>query len=91
MCECQQQNWCRFFEETQGGKFPPSYHAPGCREYKPIKFIVATLDNVNCVVPASEFFIKDYIDDPINPDNFVFTEIMLTQDQFDNMEEFSGF
>lgn len=86
MCECKENNWCRLFEETQGGKYPPSEHAPGCSEYILDEFMLISLDGKGCVVPKNEYFPEDY-----EEDEYIISEIKLTRDQYDNLKEFEGF
>jgi hypothetical protein len=79
--------WARTWEETQGGKYPPSEHHPRCPEFIAIPFSVLTLDGTSCVCTPREA--EQIIADDDAP--YVLSTVMLTQDQADKMEDFAGF
>lgn len=88
MCLCKDNNWVRTWEETKGGKYPPSEHAPGCDEYKPLPFTVIVYDGARCVMEplgAKEMLAED------NEHEYEVHTVMLTRDQFERMPEFEGF
>ena len=87
MCICKEKDWCRTGEETQGGKYPLSNHAPGCDEYKQEKFIVIEHDGARCVMEQHED--NDMLSE--SEEEYTIYTIMLTRDQFDRMNEFQGF
>ena len=89
MCLCMKNNWCRTFDETQGGKYPPSDHAPGCDEYHQEKFVLLDLDGTKCLVESdqAEVILRD---DPSAGDYQV-SDVYLTRDQFEKLPEFEGF
>lgn len=86
MCICKENNWCRQWEETQGGKYPPSDHAPGCDEYKPEEFFRIEHDMTFCIVEPGE--LTSFIDEE---GEYNVSMVMLTRDQFNKLPEFNGF
>ena len=92
MCLCKENQWCRFFEETQNGKYPISEHAPGCPEYKQEEFTVLEYDGTRCVVEPHEadgiLADENYSEDGVD---YKVSTILLTRDQFDKLKEFDGF
>lgn len=92
MCSCKEHNWCRTWEETKDGKYPPSEHAPGCEEYKPQKYIRLGYDGTYCVMTLDDAM--DYLDEikyNEDADEYTYEEIYLTKDQFEKLPEFQGF
>ena len=51
-CECE--NWCRDWRETQGGKYPISIHAPGCKAYKQKVFTRMKCDDYQVIVTPED-------------------------------------
>ena len=84
MCKCIENNWCRTWEETHGGKYPCSEHAPGCDKYKPETFVRICYDGTCIIVEENE---RDFF----GIYGTTFEEIQLTRDQFDKIPEFQGF
>lgn len=84
MCNCQ--DMARDLSETQGGRFPPSTHAPNCENFKPLEFASIKFDNASFIVPADE---RDGVLENIDGPSQVET-VMLTQDQFDKLPEWEG-
>ena len=84
MCDCQQM--VRTFEETQGGIYPPSNHAPSCQDYMQIKYLRLVIDNTAAIFEESEglAIISE------SQDSYEVSEIMLTADQFERLPEFKG-
>lgn len=84
MCDCQQM--VRTFEETQGGKFPPSNHAPSCQDYKLNRYLRLVIDNSAAIFEEQEglAIIND------SEDEYEVSEVMLTVDQFERLPEFEG-
>lgn len=76
----------RTFQETQDGKYPPSNHAPGCEEFKQLKYLRLVIDNSAAIFEESEglAIIND------SHDSYEVSEIMLTADQFERLPEFKG-
>lgn len=73
--------------ETLGGKYPMPTHHANCKAYKSVKFVSLTYDGHSCVMTP-----QDAIDTENDGDTvYEKVEIYLTQDQFDNMKEFTGF
>ncbi len=87
MCTCRENNWCRQWEETQGGKYPPAEHAPGCNEYRQEEFARIEYDGTFCIVEKHE--LPSMIED--GDDEYKVTMVMLTRDQFEKLPEFEGF
>jgi len=87
MCECKENNWCRTWEETCGGVYPPSEHAPECDEYKLEEFTVLERDGSRCVMETAE------AKRAIEEDGYEYkvSTVMLTRDQYENMNDFKGF
>lgn len=85
MCDCK--NWCRDWQETKGGKYPPADHAPGCEDYKTERFVRLEHDGAACIVePAeAEAMVAD------SDREYTVTPVFLTRDQFERMGEFHGF
>lgn len=80
--------WARLWEETQGGKYPPSQHHPNCPQYILKDFAVVCVDGACCVMHP------DSVDDMIDGNDrseYEISTVRLTQDQVDNMKEFDGF
>lgn len=73
--------------ETQDGRYPMPEHAPNCEDFKLHTFARVTLDGVSCVMKKEEAQRMTFDDDS----EYEITDIFLTQDQFDNMEDFGGF
>jgi len=88
MCLCKENNWCRIWQETQDGKYPPSEHAPGCNEYKQEEFTVIEYDGTRCVMEQHEA--KEMLADDENA-GYTVSAVMLTRDQFERMPDFQGF
>jgi len=73
--------------ETDDGKYPMPDHHRNCNIYKLERFVKISTDKVSFIVePAQVQEITNNIDS-----KFVLTDVFLTQDQFDNLKEFSGF
>ena len=87
MCMCKDNNWCRFWEETQAGKYPASDHAPGCNEYRQEEFARIEHDGTFCIVEMRE--LPSMLED--GDDGYIVTTVMLTRDQFERLPEFQGF
>lgn len=87
MCMCKENNWCRDWRETKGGKYPPSEHAPGCDEYRPEEFARIEYDGTFCIVEKRE--LPSMIED--GDEGYKVTMVMLTRDQFEKLPEFQGF
>lgn len=84
MCNCQQM--VRTFEETQGGKFPPSDHAPSCQDYKLNRYLRLVIDNSAAIFEEQEGLA--IINDA--EEECEVSEVMLTVDQFERLPEFEG-
>jgi hypothetical protein len=87
MCMCKENNWCRSWEETQGGKYPPAEHAPGCDEYKREEFTVLEHDGARCVMELREA--REMLSD--SEEEYTVSTVLLTRDQFERMSDFQGF
>ena len=85
MCNCK--NWCRDWRETLYGKLTKSEHAPGCENYKQEIFARVEHDGSSCIMDVSEatYMVED------GDGEYTVTKVMMTRDQFDSMQEFSGF
>ena len=92
MCKCKENNWCRTWEETLGGKYPYSEHAPGCDEYRQEEFTVLEYDGTRCVVELREAS-AILADENCSEDgvDYNVSTVLLTRDQFERMPEFEGF
>ena len=87
MCTCRENNWCRQWEETQDGKYPPAEHAPGCNEYRQEEFARIEYDGTFCIIEKRE--LPSMLED--GDDEYKVTMVMLTRDQFEKLTEFQGF
>jgi hypothetical protein len=90
MCNCQ--NVCRTWEETKGGKYPPSEHAPMCEDYKLIHYKRIIYDGVSMICDfdhAMDFMDSVKYDE--DAELYEYEDVYLTQDQYDKLEEFKGF
>jgi hypothetical protein len=87
MCFCKDNNWCRLYQETQGGKFPPSVHAPGCNEYHQEEFVLVYYSDTACVLEVHEA--QSLLEESCQPITMV--RVFLTRDQFENIADFVGF
>ena len=85
MCNCK--NLCRDWRETLYGKFPKSEHAPVCEDYKQEIFSRVEHDGSSCIMDVAEAaYMVEHADG-----EYTVTTVMLTSDQFDSMQEFTGF
>jgi hypothetical protein len=90
MCNCK--THARTFEETRDSRYPASAHAPSCEDYKLEKFWRITLDGTTAVATVDEFLEHcDHVKYDDDAEHYVYDEVYLTQDQYDNMIEFLGF
>lgn len=90
MCNCKQM--LRTWEETQGGRFPASNHAPACEDFIKERFVSVELDGSRCLMEPDDAL--DYMDDvkyENDAENYKYTDIYLTRDQYEKMPEFAGF
>ena len=85
-CECF--TWVRLWEETHGGKYPPSDHHPRCKEYRPVTYSRVCVDKTCCVMQPAE--VTDFIDGN-DPDCYQISTVQLTPDQVEKMGDFAGF
>lgn len=87
MCECINWRW------DIGSKYPPGVpfpnHHPNCPHYQPIRF--QEFRGLGCCVIDTPRGISDILLNWDWEDDFSVTDIWLTQDQVDQMEEFTGF
>lgn len=80
-------NWCRLWEETQGGKYPASAHHPRCSQFVTEEFTVLEYDGAWCVMEPGEA--QQVIAE--SEEQYNVSTVRLTRDQFENMPEFTGF
>ena len=73
--------------ETQNGKYPMPEHAPNCEDYKLEAFAKVTYDGISCIMEINEASRMVFESEEL----YELTNVYLTRDQFENMEEFSGF
>jgi hypothetical protein len=83
----------RVWQETHGGKYPPSNHSPGCKFYRPLRFLrlkmmdgailIATPENGQAI--AKEFN-RDCQGGELVAE--ILGEILLTPDQVEKMPEY---
>ena len=88
-CICR--SWCRsdLYSVVIAGKlYPGPDHADGCPSQKRERFVRVEYEGRSCVIEAHEVeaMRKDLVSD-----QYTFTDVMLTRDQFDRMDEFQGF
>ena len=95
MCNCM--GLTRTFSELEGmGKsVPPSKHHPLCEDYALRAYSKIHLANGGSsliLIPDQVAeFIRQEVDAGASEKDYEVTEIRLTQDQFENLPEFSGF
>lgn len=85
MCDCK--TWCRDWQETKGGKYPPADHAPGCEDHKTERFVRLEHDGTACILEPAEAAAMVAESDC----EYTVTDVFLTRDQFERMGEFHGF
>lgn len=88
-CTCK--SWCRADlcgQMINGHKYPAPNHADGCPAQVRERFIRVSYGNASCVVEPHE---ADTFSEDLLSDKYTFTEVMLTRDQFERMDEFTGF
>lgn len=85
MCNCS--GMVRTGEETQGGKYPPSDHAPGCEDFHTERFIRVEHDGTFCVMEPADA--EEYLHD--SDEEYAVSDVWLTRDQFEKLPEFEGF
>lgn len=83
MCICM--TWCRV--PKNGDRFPMSFHAPGCENFKQESFTRLELDGSACVMEEREAAAMLAESD----EEYVVSTVLLTRDQFERMPEFNGF
>ena len=91
MCNCQ--TVCRLPDiETEDWRWPMSDHAPCCEEYKLIKYRRISYEGSFFIatVQDAEDFMKDAQEHEESND-YVHEDVYLTRDQFEKLEEFTGF
>lgn len=92
MCLCRENNWCRDWHETQGGKYPASEHAPGCDEYKTERFVRVGLYGSWCLMePDAAIVMMDEVKYNDDAEDYIYEEVYLTRDQYEALPEFEGF
>jgi hypothetical protein len=86
VCSCI--NMCRVPEvETQGGKFPMPEHHTNCQHYHPILFFRLIYDGQSCIMTPQDA--ADLEND--GDSKYSREDVYISQDQFDNLKEFTGF
>jgi hypothetical protein len=88
-CACL--NHCRTWDETQGGKYPPSEHAPSCEHYKPVPFYKIEHDGSFLIIDPRdlESTMESFLED--EETSYTISMVRLTPDQVAAMPEFDGF
>ena len=71
-----------------GKRYPGPDHANGCPAQLRERFVRVDYHGHGCVIEPHEV---DAMREDLVADQYVFTDVMLTRDQFDRMEEFQGF
>jgi len=85
------EHMCRLWEEMAGGFLPASNHSPQCENYTTETFFEITPAGTHgpvCIVETQPS-VNDMLDG--NPSGYDVTEIQLTRDQFEHLQEFEGF
>lgn len=83
-------NFCRDWRETIGNKglkLPPSLHSPVCENYELEVFLRISHAGNSCICEEREldYFLHE------TEEKYEIEKIQMTRDQFDNLEEFTGF
>jgi hypothetical protein len=71
-----------------GKKYPAPNHADGCPAQKRERFVRVEYDRASCVIEPHEV---EAMRGDLIADRYTFTDVFLTRDQFERMEEFAGF
>lgn len=88
-CICRQ--WCRSDLGGQiiGGKrYPGPNHADGCPAQVRERFVRVEFQGHSCVIEPHEV---DTLRQDLCSDQYTFTDVMLTREQFERMDDFQGF
>ncbi len=89
VCVCRQ--WCRSDLNGQvidGRRYPGPDHADGCPAQVRERFVRVEYHGHSCVIEPREV---ESMRGDLASDDYAFTDVMLTRDQFDRMAEFKGF
>ena len=85
MCNCA--SHARDLSETQGGKYPAADHAPTCEDFKTEPFTRIGYDGTYCIMEAADA--EDMLAD--SDTEYTIETVHLTRDQFERLDEFTGF
>lgn len=86
LCNCI--NMCRIPDvETDGGRYPMPEHSPHCNDFKQKEFVRLECSHGSFIMEPNEA--QALISE--GDEKYTTTIVMLTQDQFDNLHEFTGF
>lgn len=88
-CICRM--WCRSDlggVMTDGRRYPGPEHADGCPAQVRERFVRVRWGGAECVIEPHER--PSWLEDEC-ADEYTFTDVMLTRDQFERMHEFQGF
>ena len=85
-CKCV--TWCRTWEvETHGFKYPITKHHHNCPAFLQEEFAVVELDGTKCVMELNECESMSAESD----EDYTFNTVKLTRDQYERLNEFTGF
>jgi hypothetical protein len=79
--------------ETENGRWPMPSHHPKCEDYKQEEFTVLEHDGTRCVMEPHEAasVLKEAEEDEYEEFDYKVSTVMITRDQFNKLEEFTGF
>jgi len=85
MCNCRTMR--RTWEETQNGRFAPSNHAPACEDYETKRYICLFDDDGRSFIDTVE---NQYSFMSHDDGNWRQSDIYITEDQFNKLQEYVG-
>lgn len=71
-----------------GRRYPAPDHADGCPAQVREQFVRVEYHGHSCVIEPRDV---DAMREDLCADDYIFTDVMLTRDQFDLIEDFAGF
>lgn len=79
----------RTWEETQGGKYPPANHHPGCDAFELLPFAAVADGNGVAVIEIRQ--LSEWFQACVDNEDLPTVEVVyITEDQFNNMPEYEG-
>lgn len=91
MSDCICRSFCRSDlggQVINGRRYPGPNHADGCPAQVRERFVRVEYQGHSCVIEPRDV---DAMKEDLWADDYSFTNVMLTRDQFERMDEFQGF